>query len=248
MSRQGRVRMNGIHDYEAVIIGCGIAGAAAAYFLSRRGMKDILILEREAQPGYHATGRSAAVLVEFDLVEPIFRLKVLGGRFLRRPPDGFSENPLLHPCGILMLFQGDLWREVCGMVPGLRRAGVTVEVLGQAETLLRMPVLSSENLDGALFLPEDGHIDVNGLLWGYLRHSRGQGVRLHCGEEVTGIRVAGGRCEGVETTAGYYRTRWVIDAALCTGCGDCVIACRPGGSGTWWGLPLFPSPPAGAPW
>ena len=64
-------------SYDAIIIGCGIAGASLAYFLAARGMTDILILEREEQPGYHATGRSAAVLVEFDLVPSVQQLSLI---------------------------------------------------------------------------------------------------------------------------------------------------------------------------
>ncbi|NNG06685.1 MAG: FAD-binding oxidoreductase, partial [Desulfobacteraceae bacterium] len=85
--------------FDAIIIGCGIAGASLAYFLAERGMTDILILEGEEQPGYHATGRSAAALLEFDPVPSVQQLKILGAQFLRNPPNGFSENPLLRPSG-----------------------------------------------------------------------------------------------------------------------------------------------------
>lgn len=200
-------------DFEAIIIGCGIAGASAAYFLSDRGMKDILILEQETQPGYHATGRSAAVLVEFDLVRPILDLKLLGAKFLRNPPPGFSEYPLLEESGILILFQAPLWEQALAMVPVLRNAGVEVQVLDPEEAVTRIPVISSENFDGALFLPRDGHIDVNELLWGYLRRVRGRGGEFRCNEEVVDITVKGGRCIGVKTVCGEYRSRWVINAA-----------------------------------
>ncbi len=200
-------------DFEAIIIGCGIAGASAAYFLAERGMTDILILERETQPGYHATGRSAAVLVELDLIPSVLELKLLGGRFLRNPPPGFSENPLLQQSGILILFQGSLWEQVVQMVPDLRQSGAAVNVLSQEETVSRIPVVSPDNFDGAVLLPEDGHIDVNELLWSYLRHARGRGAKLRCNEEVLGIRVDRGRCAGVITGAGEVRSRWVINAA-----------------------------------
>ncbi|MCF8145107.1 MAG: FAD-binding oxidoreductase [Deltaproteobacteria bacterium] len=199
--------------FEAVIIGCGIAGASVAYFLSQRGMTDILILERETQPGYHATGRSAAVLVEFDMVRPILQLKLLGARFLRNPPAGFSENPLLQQSGILILFQAPLWQHVAQMIPDLKRWGVAVDVLDREETVKRMPVVSPENFDGALLLPQDGRIDVNELLWGYLKQARARGARLLCNEEVSDIMVERGRCVGVRTSSGTYRSRWVINAA-----------------------------------
>jgi D-arginine dehydrogenase len=205
--------MGAKESFDAVIIGCGIAGASVAYFLTEKGMRNILILEREEQPGYHATGRAAAVLVELDLVPSVLALKILGAKFLRDPPDGFSENPLIRRSGILVMFQGPLWKSVQKMVPGLRQAGVAVDVLSQAEAVSKVPVLSPDNFDGALFFPEDGHLDVNELLWSYLRNARRCGASLHTGEEVKGIKVEQGRCTGVITSRGEYGARWVINAA-----------------------------------
>ncbi|MBC8459209.1 MAG: FAD-binding oxidoreductase, partial [Deltaproteobacteria bacterium] len=200
-------------NFEVIIVGCGIAGASIAYFLTERGMTDILILEREDQPGYHATGRSAAALVELDLVPSVLQLKLLGARFLRNPPPGFSENPLLEKSGILIMFQGPLWEQVRQMVPNLRQSDVVVNLLSQEETLSIIPVLSPENFDGAVLLPEDGHIDVNELLWSYLRHAKRSGVQLRCKEKVLGVKVDRGRCGGVVTNTGEYSSRWVINAA-----------------------------------
>ena len=199
--------------FDAIIIGCGIAGASLAYFLTERGMKDILILEREEQPGYHATGRSAAALLEFDPVPSVQQLKILGAQFLRNPPKGFSENPLLQPSGILVMAKGALWNTAQQMVSGLRQAGVLVDLLSAEETVSVVPVLSPQNFDGVLFFPEDGHIDVHELLWSYLRNARRLGAELRSREEVKGLKVARGRCEGVITSAGEYDAAWVINAA-----------------------------------
>jgi D-arginine dehydrogenase len=88
-----------------------------------------------------------------------------------------------------------------------------VDVLSQAEAVSKVPVLSPDNFDGALFFPEDGHLDVNELLWSYLRNARRCGASLHTGEEVKGIKVEQGRCTGVITSRGEYGARWVINAA-----------------------------------
>ncbi|MBC8420038.1 MAG: FAD-binding oxidoreductase [Desulfobacterales bacterium] len=210
--KQPRV-VDNTSNFETIIIGCGIAGASLAYFLAERDVSDILILEREEQPGYHATGRSAAVLVELDLVPSILELKLLGGQFLRNPPSGFSDNPLLQKSGILITFQGPLWEQARQMVPGLKQSGVAVNILSQEETVSMIPVVSPENFDGAVLLPEDGHIDVNELLWSYLKHARHRGAQLRCQEEVLSIRVDRERCFNVITSAGEYRSRWVINAA-----------------------------------
>jgi D-arginine dehydrogenase len=99
------------------------------------------------------------------------------------------------------------------MVPGLREEGVMLDLLSQEEAFSIVPVVSPVNFDGALLFPEDGHIDVHELLWSYLRNARRRGAALHCGEEVKGLKVGQGRCEGVITSAGEYHSTWVIDAA-----------------------------------
>src|SRR5436309_3280452 len=109
--------------FEVVIIGGGIAGASLAYFLAERGMTDVLILEREEQPGYHATGRSAAVLVEWDPLAPLQDLKAQSAVFLRNPPPGFSAQPLLEPSGILAVFQEPMWSAVRQALPLLENRG-----------------------------------------------------------------------------------------------------------------------------
>ena len=188
--------MGGSNDHEVVIVGCGIAGASLAYFLSRRGMTDVVILEREEQPGYHSTGRSAAVLVELDFIPSALQFAILGADFLRNPPDGFSHGPLLDRSGILAMFQGSDWSLVERVVPAIRQMGVSLELLTPAQVVERMPVVSGDHFDGAVFLPEDGHIDVHELLSSYIRNARHEGAELRCGVEVRGIRVERGRCRG----------------------------------------------------
>ena len=200
-------------DFEVIIIGSGIAGAALAYFLSQRGMTDVLLLEREPQPGYHSTGRSAAVLVEWDAIPALQELKAQGGRFLRHPPQGFSEQQILHATGILITFQEPAWSAVHALVPLLCERGTAAQALSQAEVLARIPALAPSYFDGGVLLPEDGHIDVHELLWSYLRHASQRGVQRRCGIEVTGMRVDAGRCQGVVTTDGEFRSRWVVNAA-----------------------------------
>jgi D-arginine dehydrogenase len=200
-------------SFDAIIIGCGIAGASLAYFLTERGMTDLLILEKEEQPGYHATGRAAGVLVELDFVPSILELKILGGKFLRNPPEGFSEYPILRRSGILIMFKGRLWDSVQQMIPGLRQAGVVVESLSHEGVLSVIPVVRPKNFDGAVLLSEDGHIDTNELLWSYIRNAKGRGARLHLKEAVDGIKLEKGRVSGVKTSSGGYRSPLVINAS-----------------------------------
>ena len=199
--------------FDVVVVGGGIAGASLAYFLAERGVTDVLLLEREPQPGFHATGRSAAVLSELDPIATLQALKVASAGFLRHPPEGFSETPLLAPTGIMLLFREPVWSAIRTLAPAIARAGTRLDLLSAGDAAARVPALVADRVDGAVLLPEDGHIDVHALLWAYLGHARRRGVVQRFGVTVRGVRVAGGRAQAVLTDDGEIPTRWVVNAA-----------------------------------
>ena len=127
--------------YDVIIVGAGIAGASFAYFLSRRGVGDVLLVEREWTAGCHATGRSAAVAYPLDPHPVIQQLKAPGIAFLRDPPEGFSQHPLLTRCGAMLVLKDPLWspcRRRWSRPPPLE---VAIELLPCAEARRRVPVL-----------------------------------------------------------------------------------------------------------
>ncbi len=199
--------------FDVVIIGGGIAGASLAYFLSQRGVTDVLLVEQEAQPGFHATGRSAASVVEWDPVPALQELKVQGAAFLRHPPADFSEHSLINASGILVTFQEPLWSAARAAAAVLAERGTAVELLDRSACVARIPVLSPEYVDGGVHLSEDGRIDVHELLWSYLRHAMRRGVQCRWGVTVAGIRVDDGRCRAVATSVGEFTATWIVNAA-----------------------------------
>jgi D-arginine dehydrogenase len=199
---------------DIIIIGAGIAGASLSHFLSERGLNDVLVIERESQPGYHASGRSAATLVELDPVPQIQKLKMLGARFLREPPAAFAENRLLERTGVLCLYGEPQWSALRQAAAAHRSEGLRLELLTPRQASGRLDgVLQESHLAGAAWLPDDGFVDIHELLTSYMGHAKRRGVEFRFGVEVDGVVRESGECLGISTTAGLIRARRVVNAA-----------------------------------
>lgn len=206
--------MTGRDQYEVVVIGAGVAGASFAHFLSQRGVSDVLLVERERAAGYHATGRSAALALEFDAHPTVQRLKAMGTRFLREPGAGFSHNPLLQTQGAMLLFREPTLSAVHGLAVQRRGAGtVAIDLLSPAQARERVGVLEAREFDGAVLFPDSARIDVHELVSSYLRGAKSRGVEIRYDLEVTGIRVERGACSAIATPRGEIRARRIVNAA-----------------------------------
>ncbi len=198
---------------DVVIIGAGIAGASLAYSLVQRGCRDVIIVEKEDAPGYHTSGRSAAVLSHLDVDEIFMKLSIMSSPFFYAPPDGFADVPLVHPNGILVVGQGASFKFLRGVARLSRRLGIVSHEWGPEETVEKLPALERDFVDGGVFIPEDGTLDVHALLWGFLNGAKRGGARLELNAEVTGIHVEDLKVRGVATRAGDIACERVVNAA-----------------------------------
>jgi len=193
-----------------LIIGGGIAGASIGFFLAPHGRT--VLLERESQPGYHATGRSAALFLESYGTPQVRALTRASRAFFDTPPAGFAEHPLLGMRGCLLVAapgqEQELeahWDLLRSMTPDARR-------LGPAEALEQVPVLRRERLLGAVLEPDAMDMDVHAIHQGYLRGLRRAGGSVVCDAEVTHIGRTSA-CWEVETPAGRWRAPVIVNAA-----------------------------------
>lgn len=162
------------------IIGAGMAGASLAYELAEHAA--VTLLERENHPGYHTTGRSAAMFTETYGPAPIRALTRASRAFYENPPDGFVAAPILTPRGVLLTAEPDR----ADLIPDVLVTGAT-RALTPAEAEAQVPVLRGERLAGAVAEPDARAIDVDTLLQGYLRGFKARGGTLVCDAPVTGI-------------------------------------------------------------
>jgi D-arginine dehydrogenase len=197
-------------DADVVVIGAGIAGASIAHWLAPH--LRVIVLEREAQPGYHSTGRSAAVFMESYGPPQVRALTLASRAFFERPPPGYAEHPLLAPRGALFVAtdaqRAQLERHhalLASMTPRARR-------LSPLEAGALVPVLRIDRLAGAVLEPEPADMDVHAIHHGYLRAMRRVGGVLVCDADVHAIERSGAQWWVGAGTA-TYRAPLLVDAA-----------------------------------
>lgn len=196
--------------FDFVIVGAGMAGASAAYFLADSA--SVLVLEMEDQPGYHTTGRSAALFSEAYGNGPIRALTSSGRGFLMNPPDGFTESALLSPRGALFVGRADQLAALDAAYTAGSEHVATMQRLSAAEVLDRVSVLREDYVAAGVLEADAMDMDVNALHQGFLRGARNRGAELRPRARVERLQRRGGvwrvRAGGDEIGAGV-----VINAA-----------------------------------
>ena len=197
-------------EYRFAIVGAGIAGASAGFHLAPSG--PTLLLERESQPGYHSTGRSAALYTETYGNRVIRALTIASRPFFEQPPKGFSEHPLLAPRGTLVIARDDQGARLAAALAESKAILPTVESADSARAAALCPALRPGYVASAFYEEDARDMDVHAIHQGYLRGFRAAGGRLVCDAEVLGLARAGGGWT-IETRAGAFTADVVVNAA-----------------------------------
>ncbi|MFH1184568.1 MAG: FAD-binding oxidoreductase [Chloroflexota bacterium] len=199
---------------DVVIIGGGVMGASAAYHLAKRGGRNIILLEREPFFGTGATGRCAGgVRYQFGTQVNV-RLSIESLRMLEHFKEEIGQEINYRKCGYLFVLTDERHAEVFRHNVAMQRTlGVNTEWFSGEEVRRRLPLMSFGDALAGTFNPQDGLVDPNSVVSGYVTAAQRLGVRLVTNSGVLGIEVRGGRVQGVETHAGTVASPVVVDAA-----------------------------------
>ena len=194
-----------------LILGAGIAGASVGHFLAPHGR--CVMLERENQPGYHSTGRSAAQFIATYGTPQVRALSRASEPFFQQPPEGFASVPLLHPRGLLT-FAGDT------DLPALQEAWAVLQQttttgrwLTAEEACAQVQVLRPEVVRAAIWEPDSFDMDVDAIHQGYLRGYKRAGGELVTGAEVVGIERVGELWKVTTSAGDIFEAPVLINAA-----------------------------------
>ena len=163
-------------QFDFAVIGAGIAGASLAAGLAPHGV--VALVEAEAQPGYHSTGRSAAFWTESYGGPGVQPLTTASGPFLH-------EHGFLTQRGALTLARDSELAELEDFIATYRALGVRVERLDRAALEQRLPGLQADWAAGALE-PDCCDIDVAGLHQHWLAAARRGGAQVLCNARLAG--------------------------------------------------------------
>jgi sarcosine oxidase, subunit beta len=205
-------------SYDVVIIGGGVHGLAAAYYLAtNHGITDVAVLDKTYM-GSGGSGRNTAILRSNYLTPEGVRFYDRSIELYRTLAVDLDYNVMFSRRGHLTLAHNDSSLRTMRWRAEVNKAeNVDSEVIGPAEIKRLAPFLDVSQearypILGALWHPPGGIIRHDAVVWGYARAADAAGVHIHQNTEVTGIDVADGRVRGVHTTRGDIATRVVLNA------------------------------------
>jgi glycine/D-amino acid oxidase-like deaminating enzyme len=210
----GRIAVTLPPRADVVIIGGGIIGASIAYYLAKKGVRKVLLLERGPMGG-GSTGKCAGGIRTQFSTEVNIRCSLVSREVFDGFEAEFGVDPEFHRIGYLFLAADERqWSVLRTNVLLMERLGLEVELMDRGEIRRRWPFLNVDDLVGGTYSPGDGYAGPYEVLWGFIGGARRLGAVLREEVEVTGILTQRGRVTGVETSTGEgVRTEVVVNAA-----------------------------------
>jgi glycine/D-amino acid oxidase-like deaminating enzyme len=197
-----------------VVVGAGCIGAAIAYHLAKRGVADVVVVEREPFAGAGSTSKAAGgIRAQFSTPVNV-RMSMMAIADYERFAEEMKTDPVFFQVGYLFLIADDaMWARFQEQVAMQRALGLVVETLTPAEVRERIPELEVTDLKGATFGPRDGLANPHEITQAFVAEARRLGATFRFAEPAVGLEMDGARVTGVRTAGGTIAARWVVNAA-----------------------------------
>jgi 4-methylaminobutanoate oxidase (formaldehyde-forming) len=189
-----------------VIVGGGVAGTSIAYHLAALGYRDVILLDRrELTSG--STFHSAGLVGQLRSSVSLTRMMMYSVELYRKLDPGWVE------CGgIRLACTPERWEETRRQAGWAKTFGLPLELISAEEAREKFPLMVTDKVIGASWLPTDGYLDPSMLTYALAEGARDGGCEIFTNTRVTGIDVAGGRVTGVKTERGDVECEVVVNA------------------------------------
>ena len=197
-----------------IIIGGGVMGASTAYHLASRGVKDILLLEKEDFFGSGATGRCAGG-VRYQFSTPVnINLSKASLPMLERFEDELGQKIAYNKWGYLFLLSSDEVIKIFKRNMEMQhRMGIDTLWLDGDEIRRSLPMMDLHDIIAGTYYSGGGVVDPNSVVMGYINAAHRLGAKVLSKIEVIGISVEKNKIRGVNTIHGYISSPTVVNAA-----------------------------------
>ena len=196
-----------------VIIGGGIVGCSVAYHLAKRGCTDVLLLERRRLT-CGTTWHAAGLVGQLRATQNLTRLAQYTTQLYEGLERETGQATGFKQVGSIAVAASEARFEELKRGASMARCfGLEVQILSPGAARERWPLLATDDLVGAVFLPKDGQTNPVDTTQALARGARQAGVRIAEDLKVTAIRTARGRVTGVATEEGEVRADVVVNCA-----------------------------------
>ncbi len=196
-----------------VIIGGGVGGASIAYHLTLMGWRDVVVLERgELTSG--STFHSAGLVGQLRTSSNLTKMIRYSTDLYRRLNEETDIDPGWREVGSLRLASSPArLEELKHLVAVSRSFGLPLELISASDAQKLFPLMTTDGVEGAVYLPTDGYIDPTGLTMALVAGAKTRGAKFFTHTRVTNIRVENNRVHSVITDKGEIETEIVVNAA-----------------------------------
>ena len=196
----------------AVVIGGGVVGCSIAYNLARRGLRDVVVIERETVGSGTTSKAAGGIRVQFP-TETEIRFSLEAIRVFERFQDEFGVDPGYKIGYLFLLSEAQQLRAFEPRIALQTRLGADVRVVTPDDARKLVPALRVDDLIAAVWGPGDGLAGPAEVTAGFARRARELGVKIIEGVRVQSLETAQRRVSGVTTTTGAISSALVINAA-----------------------------------
>lgn len=198
---------------EAIIVGAGVIGASCAFHLARRGVRNILVLEKSHLAAGASGATAGMVGASGGVPECLNALVVESERLIHEAIAEFDQPPEVTTGGAMITAVSQRGLKNLHVISARNQAlGIESQVLEGDEARRLEPLLSHE-VTGILFRPTSFHVNPFRLCQGYLGYAIRHGAKVRYGVAVRDVRTAADRIDRVVTDQGEFECDWLINAA-----------------------------------